>query len=308
MTINRIMTVAVLAVGLTSCFTGIENTPKISDKEVRRQLTQTVTPEDSFMDDLPHSNLSTQLYPGKRWVVTDSKIKLVLDASASGLDIAAGDTLRFVESVSVPTVAGNEVVDLILENSTGKRIAYRTTIDPQRFASGAVIDLPFAVDFDLINDIATKLLNKQFYIVSRTRYDHIDNIYTSRRFVPVKIDSVAVGNVAYPIRLSASEHGQKPFRLYMSSPFQSAHPRKFAKLFSLSDPREKYPTIDPEVWQAIIDGRVAVGMTRDECRLALGQPDNVDRQPGYSSLHEIWTYKNGRYLIFIDNVLESFRN
>lgn len=306
--ISRILTSAILAVGLTSCFTGIENTPKISDKEVRKQLTQTITAEESFMNDLPQSNLSTQLYPGKRWVVTDSKIKLVLDASASGLDIAAGDTLRFVESVSSPTVAGSEVVDLIMENSIGKRIAYRTSIDPRRFSSGTTIDIPFAVDLDLINDIAAKLRGKQFYIVSRTRYDHTDNIYSSRRFVPVTIDSVAVGNVAYPIRISALEAGQKPFRLYMSSPFQSAHPRKFAKLFSLSDPRENYPAISSEVWQAIIEGKVMVGMTRDECRLAIGQPDNVDRQPGYSSLHEIWTYNNGRYLIFIDNILESFRN
>lgn len=48
-------------------------------------------------------------------------------------------------------------------------------------------------------------------------------------------------------------------------------------------------------------------MTRDEARLALGAPANIDRRPGYSFMREIWTYENGIFLIFEDGLLKSFR-
>lgn len=55
------------------------------------------------------------------------------------------------------------------------------------------------------------------------------------------------------------------------------------------------------------NGTVTEDMTRDECRLSLGAPDNIDRRAGYSVLREVWSYENGRYLIFEDGLLRSYR-
>ncbi len=83
--------------------------------------------------------------------------------------------------------------------------------------------------------------------------------------------------------------------------------RRFSSIFSLTDPRLRFPDITDEIWKLITNGRVTTDMTREECRLALGQPDNVDRTPGYSILREVWTYENGIYLIFEDGRLRTFR-
>ncbi len=84
--------------------------------------------------------------------------------------------------------------------------------------------------------------------------------------------------------------------------------RDFASLFYFENPRNRYPNITDETWANIIRGKVALYMTREECRLALGSPATVDRRPGISTMRELWTYENGIYLIFDDGILQSFRN
>lgn len=84
-------------------------------------------------------------------------------------------------------------------------------------------------------------------------------------------------------------------------------PRGFATLFSFTDPREKYPQISDETWANIIRGRVALGMTRAECRLALGTPDDVIHRNDHNYLYERWNYDNGVYLVFRDDILENYR-
>ncbi len=54
-----------------------------------------------------------------------------------------------------------------------------------------------------------------------------------------------------------------------------------------------------------MSGRVSEGMTRDECRLALGVPDEIKRMPAYEGMREIWTYAEGRRLVFSDGLLIS---
>jgi hypothetical protein len=62
------------------------------------------------------------------------------------------------------------------------------------------------------------------------------------------------------------------------------------------------------VWDNIIHGRVALDMTRSECRLSLGAPKTVDTRPGYSGVRELWVYENGAYLVFEDGLLRDYRN
>lgn len=291
---------------LTACFTGVESTPKITDKEVKRQLTET-TLEDTYIDDIPVFGQSTDYYPGKELFVTDPKIKLILGASADKANIVAGDTLLFSHFSDAATIDGQNVTDIVLTDKNGKEFFYRTSINPDAINKGHAIDIPFTIDIDLVNAVGKKLCGQTYYIVTRARYDLSDNLFYGRRFVPVTIRSVDPGNSVYPIRLTLSENDGKHFRLYMSAQSSGYMPRKFATLFSLSDPRLSYPTILPQTWENITNGKVAVGMTRDECRLALGAADNIDRQPTYSILREVWTYKNGIYLIFADGILESYR-
>jgi hypothetical protein len=48
-------------------------------------------------------------------------------------------------------------------------------------------------------------------------------------------------------------------------------------------------------------GKVRVGMTADQCRMAWGEPDRISR----NKTHEQWVYPSGNRLYFDDEVLKS---
>ena len=47
------------------------------------------------------------------------------------------------------------------------------------------------------------------------------------------------------------------------------------RVFAFDNPRRRYPEIKDDVWELIIRSRLRDGMTRDECRLALGAPCKI---------------------------------
>ena len=84
--------------------------------------------------------------------------------------------------------------------------------------------------------------------------------------------------------------------------------RTFRNLFYLSDPKLKYPDILPSTWEAIQNGRLVKGMTKDECKLSVGNPSDVNSGHDWNSTLDVWQYPNGTYLQFQDGVLVGFRN
>ena len=54
-------------------------------------------------------------------------------------------------------------------------------------------------------------------------------------------------------------------------------------------------------------GKVRVGMTADQCRMAWGEPDRISRTVTAHKTHEKWVYPSGNRLYFDDKVLESIR-
>ena len=83
--------------------------------------------------------------------------------------------------------------------------------------------------------------------------------------------------------------------------------RDFDSQFSMTDVRKQYPSIAPAIWDNIVNGKIAEGMTKEECRLAMGNPVNVRQLPDQSGLREYWYYDGGRYLFFVDGLLKEFR-
>ncbi|MDE6513468.1 MAG: hypothetical protein K2L05_04720, partial [Muribaculaceae bacterium] len=88
---------------------------------------------------------------------------------------------------------------------------------------------------------------------------------------------------------------------------RNATARTFANQFSLTNPRKNYPQISDTNWNLISQGRVALDMTREECRLALGAPSQVDREALPNGIFERWIYEDGVYLFFTDGLLTRFR-
>lgn len=311
---------------LTSCFTGIESTPRISDKEVRRNV-PAVDAEKEFSLTLAAQPVQ-QWETGHRFMVTDSKMSLIFEKEPA---LEYGDLLTFKnlspeisitgDTISVLTFvkSGNirylnrvesdrENDDENSGNTTPRRkirameLRYKVNISPDKLSP--TFTLPMSVDLDMVANVSEKLKGKELYVISSLRVDSLlTPTATGQRYVPVTISEVAPGNADYPLRVQITDaQGNKSY-VAMTVGTARSSTRNFDKLFVLDNPRLKHPAITDAVWNNIINSRVVTGMTIDECYLALGTPRDIRKWHNGGSFFEGWTYDNGRYLIFEDAIL-----
>lgn len=303
--ISPIIIALTLTAGVTSCFTGIESTPKITASDVKREKV-TVSAEDEFLTDIAKEPLESWS-PGKQFFVTDSKINLIFGPSADNTAGLAGRYITFEGVRDVTSVTGEPVAEFTFRFPNGETAAYRSSKSIEEWKKQGSVDIPFTIEEKLIHDVAARIQGHDYYILTPQWYDTDDKARKGRKFVKVRVNKVLPGTTEYPVRLAMTDEKGEPFRLFMSVGRGLKAPRNFSSLMAFKDPRLKYPLITDAVWSKIINGEVAQDMTQDECRLSLGSPAEIDRRPGYGYLYEIWSYENGVYLIFEDGLLRSFR-
>lgn len=293
---------------LTACFTGVEYTPRVSERDVKRENI-VVTPEDTFLAHVAEEGLA-DWKPGKRFRVTDDKIRLIFGATASPYDSLGGKTLIFTGAKEAPSIVGTSVTDIsfVTEPSNGRTYVYRINRPIARVKEQATLSIPFTIQESLVDDARALMDGQRYYVMTRTWRDDNDNSLNGRQFVPVKVDSVTPGNEVYPIKVSFTDDNGTSARIFLHPGPRGYTPRSFASLFSFTDPRLKYPAISDESWEKIVNGRVALEMTREECRLALGVPREVDRGVDHAYIREVWLYENGIYLVFEDGILKIYRH
>lgn len=295
---------------LTSCFTGVESTPKIGASEVRHRSVAT-TDEQLYLDQIVPEQFESWK-PGKRFVVADSKIALIFQPSTFRKDILPGDTLLFVKSEEVVSPVGTAVEITFTPVHDQTSLVYRQNATLSELKQRRQVDIPFTVDLDLVENVREKLKGETYYLITPRWLDENLNLVTRYKFIPAKITEVVPGTSEFPVRIIFEPEYEKiepgtSYSTYMTLGFTAAATRNFSTLFSLKNPRRKYSQITDENWTAIIEDKVLPGMTREEARLALGNPNDVDKGHDYSSIYEKWTYDGGIYLIFRDGLLETFR-
>ncbi len=303
---SRLAVAVVSAMMLTACFTGVESTPKITADDVKREKV-VVTAEQLYMDSVVAEPFS-QWVPGKCFYVTDNKINLIFGATAQHSRSLAGSKLSYKECRSALSVTGDNVAELVFVDTLGAEYVYRMGLSAHELAKREKVDVPFTIEESLVDDAQAKLLGRTFYIITPVWYDDNDELTRGRKYIPVTITDVAAGNHVYPVRIAFMDDSGESHRMFLSVGAGYKAPRSFSSIFAFDDPHKKYPLIKDETWQNIINGCVALDMTRDECRLSLGAPKEIDRRPGYSGVREMWIYENGAYLIFEDGLLRDFRN
>ncbi len=290
---------------LTGCFTGIESTPKITASDVRRENALPTT-EDGFLAKVTPSPFK-EWTAGKRFHVTDDKVSLIFGPTLKPGTKLAGKTITYDSATTSADFTGREVTDLTFVTPDGQRPVYRINRDIS--TDSASPDVPFTIQKSIIEDARNLLQGKRLYIMTSQWRDSLDRITGGRKFVPVTITDIGYGTANYPIRVTFTDDGSgKEAMLFLSTGDDTKSSRRFAAQFSLDNPRKRYPAITDETWALIIDGKLRQGMTRDECRLSLGAPNDVDRAAGYNAMHEVWSYENGIYLIFEDGLLKTFRH
>lgn len=306
--INNILAYLTAALALTSCaaYTGVDTTAKITAKDVKRQHV-TVTPEQSFLAGI-EPVAPRRWQPGMVFTVTDPRIAVIFDpASTSSDTLRTGDRLLLQSARPVNSFSGEEVVELRFVDAHNGSLIYRPTISYTQFVESNRLEVPFAVQQCLIDSVAARMVGKEFYVLPQRRLDENLQPVNGRRYQPVTITGVTVGNAVQPLTVwFTDENGQKR-ALLMTVASTSGATRNFESLFAVMPPRKRYPNISDETWELITQSRLALGMTPEECRLALGAPDNVLRVPTTMGMGERWTYDNGVYLIFEDGALARFR-
>ena len=303
----RLLSLLPLTLLMQSCFfTGVESTPRITGKDVRREAAP-VTPEDTYLAEVTDSPLSAW-ERGKEFMVTDPRISRIFGATAPSQPLT-GKIIRYDSASETIGVTGSPVTDITFISPEGDRLVYRINRPLQRLISDSAVEIPFTIQMSVIARAAEMLTGKKYYILTSSWRDDTDNpVDGGRKFIPVTVDSVAAGNALFPVKVAFTDPEGRSARIFIHPGAKGAAPRTFSRVFSFSDPRIQYSHITPEHWQLIIDGRVTEGMTLEECRLSLGTPKEIERGATNSFYREAWLYENGVYLLFEDGLLKRYRH
>ena len=287
----KILTVLVMGVMMSlliSCNTGIETTKTI--KMSKSEQKETLPDAEELFAAAIRSQPLGEWKRGKRFVVSDNKAALILESEGAPAGTTA-DSLRGV---------------VLLFDGIETRLARQSSAS---HITG--LDIPMLIDLDMVEEVDSMLRGRSLWTRTRLWYDANGDIADGLRFVPVTVTGVRPGNVVFPMVVDFTDGSGRKASVYMNVRGMSglgAESRTFPTLFSLSDPREGYKDILPERWTLIQQGKVALGMTKDECRLALGNPAEVDAGHNWSSVIDVWGYKDGTFLQFEDGLLVNYRH
>lgn len=297
------------SIGATSCFTGIESTKKISlSRDDRKSLAP--SPEEEFFRPVAGEPLSSWK-KGRQFIAADNKSLLIFDQEGLPLnpDEAAlkGKSLIFEETGRRIMPDGTYNTTIIFSCS-GNRYTYDTGKSTDEAPSMVTSDkIPMLIDLKMVESARDLLMGKELWTKSPLWYDDNGNRISGLKFVPVRINDVQPGTIAFPITVGFTDETGRHARAMMNFGNSGKESRSFSNLFYLSDLREKYPQIEDDVWQLICRGKVKVGMTKEECKLSLGNPSEVDSGHDYTQTLDLWHYPDGAVLWFEDGLLTRFR-
>ncbi len=292
----------------SACFTGVESTPKITAANVKKENIKT-TAEQQFLADVGPQP-PAQWAQGKQFYVADPKISIIFSSQSSpDKDYLYGKEIAFHSMYPVTSVTGEQVTEIEFVSPSGGRLFYRINTPYSEIADRQILEIPFTIEQDIVNDAKARMVGKLYYAVTPLWYSADgEQSINGLRHVPVEIKQVVPGNAVYPLRVVFKAEGdERLFSMYMTVGTQRNSTRNFDTLFAFDNPRKKYPQISDENWELIKHSRVSQGMSRDECRLALGSPQTIGQRPTTAGMVEYWSYSDGIYLLFEEGYLSYFR-
>lgn len=294
---------------LSSCFTGIEGTKKITLTREDKKMAQPSEEESFFSGIKPDPLLEWE--QGRIFIASDNKALLIFETQDNLFPTDTisikGKLFEFVGVDSKMNAAGNLTVGLLFTDGA-RTLVYDTNKEFDKAMNSFMSsDVPMMIDSKMVAQVREKLIGKKFWTKSPLWYDEKGERIDGKKYVEVTVTDVEPGNLVFPLRLKIKDaEGNEAFML-MNFGTEGNESRAFHNLFSLTDIRPHYPTISPETWKLISQGKVAIGMTKEECRLSLGNPSDVNSGHDYSQTLDIWQYDNGVVLWFEDGRLTRLR-
>ena len=308
MRINLIY-IIILSLLLVSCFTGVEHTGKITLPAESK--TEKQSPEDAFIGSyfVPQGCDSWRI--GKTFYYTDDKLSVVFQAERPTFPDSVslkGKIFTYTGYVEESPFGGEKKVVLLFECG-GRKFRYdtdKTRAEITRLKYTPLIP-PF-IDLDDLDMARSLLKGRTLYIKTPMWYDRQGEAINGRKLVPVEVLDIRPGNNVLPVEVWFKDDQGNEAGVFMSLlTSDRSQYITFDRLFSFDNPRLQYEEIEDGAWEQITLSRVKVGMTKAECKLSLGNPDEVKKIPTYSGLREQWIYNSGAYLFFIDGLLSEYR-
>lgn len=167
--------------------------------------------------------------------------------------------------------------------------------------------LPLLSDLDLVERWKQKLTEKTLWTKTNLWYDNNGYRLPGLKFAKVTVEDVLPTSGDFPMKVKIYGPSGEEAYLNMNYTSDIYDSRNFAAVFFLSDPKSKYPNITDEMWTLIQQGKVGAGMTKEECKLSIGNPDELQSGHSRSQTMDIWQYNDGTYLMFEDGLLTRFR-
>lgn len=296
---------------LTSCFTGVEGTQTIRMSRKETKIAAP-TPEEMFLSDIVTGVPLGEWKEGRRFYVSDDKIALLLLQRSLTDDISRqphkGDILTFRGTEQEKHPDGSTTIVLCLEEDSSVYLYDTGRSAEEAFREYNTLQPEALIDMETINRLDKRLHDRTFWTRSSLWYDRDDEDFRGRKYVTVTVTAVTPGNMVFPVKITFRDESGTEGNYYMNLGDEKiSTSRSFASLFYLEDLRKHYPQIDEEVWRLIQNGQVKEGMTKQECRLALGAPIDSESSRDYTSLRDYWKYDGGRYLVFENGLLVEFR-
>lgn len=292
-----------------SCSTGIESTKKIRMTKDDLRLMEK-SDEQKLASSITGAPLS-EWQPGKRFMATSERTLYVFEPSGIAARQDHGDfkgkVLQYsgMENSVTPDLKEECVLLFTDGTDTYRYPTGKTQTEALREVDSSKI--PLMSDLSLIEVWQKKLTGMTLWTRSNLWYDKNGDREPGLKFEKVKVEEVIPTTGDFPMMVKIRiGNGQEAY-LHMNYTSDMADSRNFSAIFYLNDPKDKYPQISEENWDLIKQGKIGLGMTKDECRLSLGNPDELDAGHTTSNTVDIWQYSNGTYLIFNDGLLTRFR-
>lgn len=312
---NRIIVILIFStIGFCSCtpVSDLSATGKWK-KTKKGEVVVPKTPEEQFISENIVFDGCYQWQHGKKFVYDGQTPNILLkpvDLNGITPDSTFHQKIFTFHSFGeYTTFSGKKNVSLIFE-CDGKKYKFDAdkTFDEISDTSYRPM-IPNLISLDEINKLAELLKGKQLYIRTPHWYALSGERIDGKKLIPIVVKDIVVGNMTLPVKLIFTDNEGKEAMIFLSLKTRSetGETRIFDRLFSFENPRLQYPAIGDEAWRLITEGKLEKGMTKEECRLSRGVPEDVKRIPTYNGLREQWIYGLNEYLYFEDGLLTDFR-
>lgn len=303
------MAIGILSAFFLSCSTGIESTKTIRMNKGDMKL-MAKSAEQQLAESLQGTPLSSW-EKGKKFLAMSDRTLYIFEPVGIISDPSTQDlTGKILTYIGIDTHINPDLKDecVILFSDGTNTFRYRTkrsTEEAMKYVDSS--KLPLLSDLELIAEWKEKLNGKTLWTKSNLWDDSSGNRLPGQKFTKIKVIDVLPMTGDFPMKVKISGPDGEEAYLQMNYTSDIHDSRNFAAIFFLSDPKNKYPQISEENWALIQKGKVGLGMTKEECKLAIGNPDELRSGHNRSQTLDIWQYSDGTYLFFSDGLLNEFR-